>query len=104
MVTIKEEAQGVLDAVEEVMPDGDGGGQAPGWLDALRVLWPLSVVARVATVPMELREVAARGLARVRGATGLQRGAVKGAEPVIVPASIHTALGRDVLFERLLCG
>ena len=53
---------------------------------------------------VELREVAARGLARVRGPMGLQRGAVKGTEPVIVSAGVQTVLEQDALSERLLCG
>ena len=73
LCVIRAEVQGLLDVVEAIAPArgqyGDKSGGAPSWMDVLRVLWPLSIVARLATVPAGLRETAVRSLLVVRRCT-----------------------------------
>ena len=106
LCVIRREVQGLLDVVEAIAPSrgqyGDTSRGTPSWMDVLRVLWPLSIVARLATVPAGLREAAVRSLLVVRRCTGFQRVVPLHIEPVLVPPEIERSPGTDTTLEGVL--
>lgn len=111
LAVIETEVQRILDSVEVIAPSagGSAAGVAGSWMDALRVLWPLSVVARVATVPKSQREAAVGALRRIKRETGFQRVAPERVvparmEPFVVPVEVEGVSGRESTLVGLLGG